>query len=145
MQKLTFLVCLLIAHCSYSQATYPKQTVLDGDTLVLITLDQIKTINYNFLSLEECRSLSVSYLKQIENYKNKLDKRTHLELNLRSQVVNSKSIVKDLEESVDILDKNVGKLEKRLRLTKTTRVIYTSIGFIGGAYIGSRINIIGTR
>ena len=59
--------------------------------------------------------------------------------------MNSKSIVKDLEESVDILDKNVGKLEKRLRLTKTTRVIYTSIGFIGGAYIGSRINIIGTR
>lgn len=88
------------------------------------------------MSLEECRALGVSYLKQIDNYKNKLEKQEDLEVNLRSQINISNSVVDDLEESVDLLEKSVGKLEKKLRLTKTTRVIYTSIGIIGGLYLG---------
>lgn len=136
MRNLIFLACLLIAQCSYSQTTYPKQTVLDGDTIVLVSIEQVKLINYTFLSLEECKSLNRSYIKQIENYKFKCDRQDALIYNLRSQVDTSKKLQGEQESSIKLLEENKGKLERKLRLSKTTRVIYTSIGIAGGAYLG---------
>ena len=133
----------MIAQCSYSQATYPKQTVLDGDTLVLITLDQMRLVNYNFLSLEECKALGKSYVKQISNYKDKCDKQDLLISNLRSQINTSKDIQEECEESIKLLEDNTSKLERKRRLSKATRVIYTSVGIVGGAYLGYTVGSLG--
>jgi len=143
MRNLIFLACLLIAQCSYSQTTYPKQTVLNGDTLVLVTLEQVKLINYTFLSLEECKALGKSYVKQIENYKFKCGKQEALISNLRSQINTSTDLQREQEESIKLLEENTSKLERKLRLSKATRVIYTSVGILGGGYLGYTIGKLG--
>lgn len=143
MRNLIFLACLLIAQCSYSQATYPKQTVLDGDTVVLINLNQMRLINYNFLSLEECLVLNKSYIQQIETYKSRIKQTDNLEANLRTQIGNLKRIDLVQQSTIDVLNKDKGKLEKKLRLTKTTRVISTCVGVVGGGYLGYIIGKIG--
>lgn len=80
--------------------------------------------------------LNRSYIQQIENYKYKVKQTDELEANLRTQIENFRTIDMSQQESIEILEKHKGKLEEKLRLTKTTRVIYTSIGIIGGLYLG---------
>jgi len=103
----------------------------------------MRLVNYNFLSLEECRSLGKSYVKQISNYKDKCDKQEELISNLRRQIDTSKDIQKECEESIKLLEDNASKLERKLRLSKATRVIYTSVGIVGGAYLGYTIGRLG--
>jgi hypothetical protein len=103
----------------------------------------MRLVNYNFLSLEECRALGKSYVKQISNYKDKCERQDALISNLRSQIVTSKDLQEEQENSIELLEDNAGKLERKLRLSKVTRVIYTSVGVVGGAYLGYTVGSLG--
>lgn len=103
----------------------------------------MRLINYNFLSLEECLVLNKSYIQQIETYKSRIKQTDNLEANLRTQIGNLKRIDLVQQSTIDVLNKDKGKLEKKLRLTKTTRVISTCVGVVGGGYLGYIIGKIG--
>lgn len=103
----------------------------------------MRLVNYNFLSLEECRALGKSYVKQISNYKDKCDKQELLISNLRKQVNIARDIEEEHIQSIKLLEDNASKLERKLRLSKATRVIYTSVGIVGGAYLGYTIGRLG--
>lgn len=53
----TFALFLLIAPLSFSQSGYPRLTIIDGDSIVAITIDQAKKINGSRVDLYECRDL----------------------------------------------------------------------------------------
>lgn len=103
----------------------------------------MRLVNYNFLSLEECRALGKSYVKQISNYKDKCERQDLLITNLRKQVNIARDIEEEHIQSIKLLEENTSKLERKLRLSKATRVIYTSVGIVGGAYLGYTIGSLG--
>jgi len=80
--------------------------------------------------------LNKSYLQQIELYKTKLKLKDELEANLRTQMGNYQRIEKTQEESIETLEKVLEKQNRQLKLAKTTRLIYTCVGVVGGGYLG---------
>lgn len=80
--------------------------------------------------------MNKSYIRQIELYKDKLELKDNLEANLRTQMGNSDRIIKTQKKSIETLEKSLEKQTRQLKLAKTTRIIYTCAGVVGGAYLG---------
>lgn len=60
-------VCLLIAKLAICQDGYPKKVVINGDTVIAITIAQMTIINGLHISLEECREHRDSLLATVDS------------------------------------------------------------------------------
>jgi len=60
-------VCLLIAKLAICQDGYPKKVVINGDTVIAITIAQMTIINGIHISLEECREHRDSLLTTVDS------------------------------------------------------------------------------
>jgi hypothetical protein len=60
-------ICLLIAKLAICQDGYPKKVVINGDTVIAITIAQMTIINGLHISLEECREHRDSLLTTVDS------------------------------------------------------------------------------
>ena len=133
MKKLiTLLTFLLIVASSFSQSDYPKSILIDSDTLVLFTPNQVAKMNVVFLYLDEQKELNESLENQILLLNNKL-----LILEATYNVCEQKSIllVRVADErlnQVEILTSENKKQDKKINLLKKMRNLYG----IGGVVVG---------
>lgn len=101
MKKIFFLInVLFMFFLSNGQNSYPIQTILKGDSVVIYTTDQSNDLN---LTIENQRFLSATYKSKLENYSKKIDS---LEC-----VINNKQMVID---SLHLTHKNQDSLQQRL-------------------------------
>ena len=69
MKMLTILSTLmLISLSSICQTGYPKKSVINGDTLALVTIDQVKQINLTYNDKDRYKVKCDSLSKQIQLY-----------------------------------------------------------------------------
>lgn len=54
------IIWMLTVQLSYCQTSYPSKIVIEGDTLVAITVDQAKKVNRAFISADHYKKLSDS-------------------------------------------------------------------------------------
>ena len=133
MKKLiTLLTFLLIAASSFSQSDYPKSILIDSDTLVLFTPNQVAKMNVVFLYLDEQKELNESLENKILLLNNKL-----LILEATYNVCEQKSIllVRVADErlnQVEILTSENKKQDKKINILKKMRNLYG----IGGVVVG---------
>lgn len=125
----------MIAALSFSQSDYPKSTLIDEDTLVLFTPNQVAKMNIAFLYLDEQRELNESYQYEILLLYDKF-----LILEDRYNVCEQKSnlLIKVSEErlnQIEILTSENKKQEKKINLLKKSRNLYG----IGGVVLGGVI------
>ena len=134
MKRLTILlIFLLTAAFSFSQEDYPKLTLIDSDTLVLFTHNQVDKMNLTFLKLDEQIELNNSFLKEINLYNKKI---ILLEDKYDACKVKSELLFQIDEEKdgqVEILTSENKKQDKKIKLLKKMRNLYG----IGGVIIGS--------
>lgn len=79
---------LSVAKKTSVENVYPKKIVYEGDTLVLITMDQVDSLNITYATVDEYKELSDSLSSSIDGYE--------------VVIVKDKEIIKELEEKVDI-------------------------------------------
>lgn len=122
----------MIAASSFSQSDYPKSILIDSDTLVLFTPNQVAKMNVVFLYLDEQKELNESLENQILLLNNKL-----LILEATYNVCEQKSIllVRVADErlnQVEILTSENKKQDKKINILKKMRNLYG----IGGVVVG---------
>lgn len=105
------LLCLLINLLSFSQGIYPRKVVIEGDTVVAISPEQLTVVNVLILDLAECKELF-----DIEKEENL--RKTQL-INSQSESMSIKDKEKkNLEEQNTILSDQNKALEKSLKRQK---------------------------
>lgn len=119
----------------FSQSDYPKSILIDSDTLVLFTPNQVAKMNIAFLYLDEQRELNESLENQILLFNDKF-----FILEGKYDVCEQKSIllVKVADErlnQIEILTSENKKQEKTIKLLKKRRNLYG----IGGVVLGGVI------
>ncbi len=141
---------MLMKQSTYSQGTsqnkeYPKEVVINGDTLVIITLDDAREINQTYLDAEYYEVVSDSLGKKIiiQNARIKNDsliisnKSFQID-NLNETIFNNSQIIdrqkSDLEDTDDELKKEKGKNKSLKKIAKGSvilNVIFIIVAFIG--------------
>ena len=125
----------MIVASLFSQSDYPKSILIDSDTLVLFTPNQVAKMNIAFLYLDEQRELNESLENQILLFNDKF-----FILEGKYDVCEQKSIllVKVADErlnQIEILTSENKKQEKTIKLLKKRRNLYG----IGGVVLGGVI------
>lgn len=120
----------MIPLLSISQSGYPKPTVLNGDSVVCITYDQIKRINILKIDFEHYYQLSLFQDTTIKYLNLDLNIKEDKIKNLSSQIVNYKLIDQSNTEIINLQNKQI----KRQQKSKTWAIIGSLAGgFIAGS------------
>lgn len=129
------MVLILSSLLSFSQTgsvqpendKYPKMVTINGDTLILITPEQVKTANVIYTKLKNCEtelSMTESVLGEcLDNVqvKNKLIQSKDEEIRLQdSIIVRNDTIIKELTITRDILTNNLQDEKKKTKFFQIT-------------------------
>lgn len=120
MTKFFTLFLFLVSFKNFAQNSYPIQTVLKGDSVVIYTTDQSNDLS---LTLKNQKSLISNYKKQYENCNNQLD-------SLKEIVYNQNILIdslKTLQNKFDTIQNRLNYLENWLvRASVDNSYIYMS-------------------
>lgn len=113
---------LLTSTLCFSQSSYPSKLVVDGDTLVCITVDQLRKLNTLLMDRLEYRELNDSLYVQIGIYRdlvNRLEEQVstqHLIIdNLTQQTAIQDTVIRGIREENDRLTQRVGRQERVIK------------------------------
>lgn len=106
---------------SISQTTYPKEIVLNGDSLIAITYNQQRIINADLEELQGCRVVLDSTEALVLHYDTLVKDGVSLINNLKSQIELKDDQLKWKEESISLYDKEY---RKQLKANKTNKTIF---------------------
>ena len=103
---------------SYSQSTYPKRMLIDGDTVVAITVEQSKKVNKTFLEKNYYKTVTESLGKKV----------TLLEMNsnidyiiinkLKVQIDNLNLIISNKQKAMDKQKEDLDATDRELKKSK---------------------------
>ena len=129
---IAWLIFLLIAPFCYSQKDYPRLTLINGDTLVLITPRQVSKINKTYIELDRSNDLNSHLREDIQLYK--LSDSLCVKNN---KLIGAKNILfrigEEREKQIILFTEENKKQKKLINLLKKTRTSFT----IGGLFVGS--------
>jgi len=148
---LTFLF-VITGLLGYAQS-YPRiETDSTGKKLVVMTYEQAQKIDNAFemlILLEkagvECDSLSLSYVKVIDEYKhqvtllqtdillykNQISDKDNQISNLKERLVNFETNAATCDQQISARDKQIGLLEDEVKTLKTKRNVAYGVGVVG--------------
>jgi hypothetical protein len=116
----------MISNLSFSQNGYPKQIVINKDTVVAIDMQQVKTLNLLQLDYTECSEIKNALIVKIKEDSILISKEREYELLLSNRLeIQDKIIMND-----NMLYKNLqSDLEKSNKLYKREKI---KVGIFGG-------------
>ena len=119
---------------SYSQrilkeSDFPVKIVYQDSERVLITLNQVDSLNLAFANLEECEEYEDSLESSIVKYKEIIVKGKEVEAGLLTIIKTKDGIIEESEAFSEELKKDNNKKKKRLKFFKLSTEI------LGGAVI----------
>jgi hypothetical protein len=139
-KRILLLLCLWTVQLSIAQSGYPKQILLEDDTLVVFKPYQITILNYAKVSLDECMALNKSYINELSLLNQSFVTSQEIESNLKKQMNLLNNTIGEIEFQNNLLeDMNKGLKGKNRRL-KLSRYIYGGVALLGGFYIGNKIS-----
>lgn len=122
---------MLIATLSYSQASYPKKLILNNDTIVGITPDQLTKINQVF-------SYSELLKEDLDIQNERIEKLTIINKQQSStinKVIQNVAYLSHYSDSLTLSNTNIQlRIERQKKLTK--------MSFLGGIILSSLIFIV---
>lgn len=102
---------MLVSLSATSQGVYPRQAVIDSDTVGILSIDQIRAINKTFVSLDECNELKDSLNSEIATY----TLLTHTYKNIIGSKDTELSIYKDILKEKDSIIETDAKMIKKMK------------------------------
>lgn len=152
MKKILAILFFFIVNVTYSQ-NYPRiETDSTGKKLVVMTYEQAQKIDNAFELITllekagaECDSLTLSYVKVIDNlkkqvkllesditlYKGQLVDKDRQILNIQEQLKNCEASKLACDSQIEVRDKQINLLDNEIKTLKTKRNIAYGVG-IGG-------------
>lgn len=123
-----------MSNLTFSQVGYPKKVVIEKDTVVAITNEQVKKINLAHLELQECNEIKVSLF----------DKITKDSLLIVAQKSYSESLLKEVDLNKSLLNnyKDIN-IELNKGLLKTKK-LYNRERLKVGIFGGVSVVLVGT-
>lgn len=119
----------MLIQSSYCQTIYPKPILYGKDTVVAITVDQVRDINVMYVKLEQCERIGDSLHVQLLDYEDRIFKSDSLVGELKDQI----SILgKDraYEKALLACEEIIKKQNKEIKVLKLTQNISIGIGII---------------
>lgn len=164
MKNLIITILFLITALTTFSQDYPRiETDSLGRKLVVMTYEQAQKIDNTFELVKllekagaECDSLTLSYVKVIDNLKKQVkllesditlykgqvvDKDKQIE-NLQARLKNCEDNKEACDEQLNVRDKQIGLLNEEISTLKTKRNIGWGVG-IGGVILGVILVIVG--
>lgn len=118
-----------MSNLTFSQVGYPKKVVIEKDTVVAITNEQVKKINLAHLELQECNEIKVSLF----------DKITKDSLLIVAQKSYSESLLKEVDLNKSLLnnykDINIELNKDLLKTKKLYNRERLKVGIFGGVSV----------
>lgn len=99
------IIWVLTAQLSYCQGSYPKKLLIEGDTVVAITVDQAKKVNKAFISAGHYKEISDSLNVKIDVLEQKAVNNSFI-------IAKKDTIIKEWKEIVDLQYQAQAKVEK---------------------------------
>lgn len=120
---------------SYSQrileeSDFPIKIVYQDSERVLITLDQVDSLNLAFANLEECDEYQDSLEVTIARYKSIVKEGKEVEQSLRGLVSSKDRIIEESNSLSKVLEDDNIKKAKRLKLFKRTTEILGGVATV---------------
>lgn len=127
---------MLIPRLGFSQGIYPKEAVINGDTLVLIQPDQLAEINCAIHNWEQSLQRESVLLRQ---YRESVSlSRSSDSVVSRLSILNREMEMQIQQSSVAFSD-YISAQDKRVTRLKRRRWLYAVCGFLAGIPIGALI------
>lgn len=125
---------MILSHLSFSQNGYPKEVILNKDTLVALKYSQLKEINKALQEGENCKVLLLEEEKLVLKYDSLIKDGTSLVVNLKSQLSEKDLQLGYKDQQIDLRDKEIKKI---LRTNKTNKTIFgITIGSLVAGLLG---------
>lgn len=117
---------------SFSQEDYPKIRLIDKDTVVLITPQQVDKMNETFLQLDMCKDINESLIEQDTLSKQVISACEDALQKADQEVETCQNVVEEKDLQIENLNVVVEKQEKKIKLLKKSRNLMTvSAGIVG--------------
>ncbi len=120
---------------SYSQKTFPKKIIINSDTLVLITVPQMREINLVYERFSICDTVRSLYKREIQDYQNLAENNTATIENFQSQINLQDSIVSLMTMGNDICTDRVREKNIKIRGLEVQRNVFLGVSLIFAGFL----------
>lgn len=125
---------------SYSQTTYPKKVVIEGDTVIALEMSQIKYINATFEKLNYCSNRLEAAEEYIEGVVEMQKKKDALISDYRSKITDLSALNEELNILSIEADKRAGRAEEVAEKRRQRTKYYAIAAFIVGMTTAITLN-----
>lgn len=113
---------MLINLSAISQAVYPRQAVIDNDTVGILTIDQVRLLNKTFVDFDECKEMKDSLNSHIKNYDKLSKDQNNIIVSQDKEIATKQNIIKEQQTILAIDEKISKKQEQRITWLKVQRI-----------------------
>lgn len=117
---------------SYSQNTYPKKIVIEGDTIVALKIEQIKYINATFevqSNLQDRLNVAEEYIKWVEEVQKNKDT---LLIEYRAKISDLSTLNNEMNSLATEANKRSTELREQLKKSNRRVKTFAIISFVAG-------------
>lgn len=119
---------MLTAQLSYCQRTYPSKSVIDGDTVISVTLDHAQKINVTYFQMQQCAEMLIQSDSIADVYQRLADAQTLQIGNLKQQIVLKSDIITQKDGIIDNLNERITILNRKNTMNKFERNVLFVVG-----------------
>lgn len=117
---------------SYSQNTYPKKIVIEGDTIVALKMGQVKNINATFEKLNSCNDMLIISEDYIRNLNKAQEDKDRIIADYRGQIADLSELNTELNGLVQDANNRAELAEKGEERVRKNTKIYAILSFVAG-------------
>lgn len=101
-----------MAKLSFCQVNYPQKAVINGDTVCIISISQVDSINVTYIKLDECHEICTVLRAEISNYEELVKTNEVIMESNQKQLEIQKHIIEE-KNQVDVQNEEIIKKQKR--------------------------------
>lgn len=125
---------------SYSQNTYPKKIVIEGDTIVALKMSQIKHINATFEKLNSCNDMLIISEDYISDLNSAQEDKDRIIADYRGQITDLSKLNTELNGLVQDANNRAELAEKGEERVRKNTKIYAILSFAAGVLTVALLN-----
>lgn len=140
MSLVVLIAFLMMSTSGYSQNTYPKQIVIEGDTIVALKMGQVKNINATFEKLNSCNDMLIISEDYIRSLNDAQEDKDRIIADYRGQITDLSELNTELNGLVQDANNRVELAEKGEERVRKNTKIYTILSFVAGVLTVTLLN-----
>lgn len=136
LKTLFFFLVLIQAslYCQTGSSQYPQKIIINGDTLVGITVDHVRKLNFVFIKNDFLKEMNDTLDAQNAKYKALSSKYKQLNTEYESAMGFRKAVIAEQDTIIAGYKKRETKNERKIKFLKLQRNVIAGIAVLGIGY-----------